>query len=133
MFGIKLTFLNLCDQQTLIKNVTAGSLPGKLPQGFSFVMGLDIKVLSNGQTLQNLPNGSGIQMDFPISSGNQFAVLYWNGSSWVEGSQQLSEDQVSQVVASSADDNLYQIKSTSDAFYKVLTTDKTGTFVLVKK
>lgn len=133
MFGIQLTFLNLCDQQTTLKNVTAGNLPGNIPQGFSFVMGLDVKVLSNGQALQNLPNGSGIQMDFPISGADQFAVLYWNGSSWVEISQQISEDKVSQVAGSSADNNLYQILSSGDAFYKVLTTEKTGSFVLVKK
>lgn len=133
MFGIKLTFLNLCDQQTTIKNITSNNLPGTLPQGFSFVMGLDVKVLSNGQALQNLPNGSGIQMDFPISGGDQFAVLYWNGSSWAEISQQISEDKIAQVVGSSTDNNLYQILSPGDAFYKILTTDKTGTFVLVKQ
>jgi hypothetical protein len=133
MFGIKLTFLNLCDQQTTIKNVTADSLPGKLPQSFSFVMGLDVKVLSNGQAIQALPNGTGIEMDFPISGTDQFAVLYWNGSSWVEISQQISEDKISQVVGSSTDNALYQILSSGDAFYKILTTDKTGVFVLVKK
>lgn len=133
MFGIQLTFLNLCDQQTTLKNVTAGNLPGNLPQGFSFVMSLDVKVLTNGQALQNLPNGSGIQMDFPVSGADQFAVLYWNGSSWVEIAQQISEDKVSQVAGSSTDNNLYQILSSGDAFYKVLTTEKTGSFVLVKK
>jgi hypothetical protein len=133
MFGIKLTFLNLCDQQTTIKSVTADSLPGKLPQGFSFVKGLDVKVLSNGQAIQDLPNGTGIEMDFPISGTDQFTVLYWNGSSWVEISQQISEDKISQVVGSSTDNALYQILSSGDAFYKILTTDKTGIFVLVKK
>jgi hypothetical protein len=36
-------------------------------------------------------------------------------------------------VDASGIDELYQIESDDDEFYKILTTDKTGVFVLVKK
>ncbi|HLO32203.1 MAG TPA: HYR domain-containing protein [Anaerolineales bacterium] len=135
-FGIKLSFFNLCDQQTTIHSVGAGELPGKLPTGFSFVLGLNVDVLTNGQIIKNLPDNSGIEMDFPTynQSQDQFAVLYWNGSEWVEVSQQISIDKLSQTLTLSADDELYQlIQNATQVFYPTLTTDKTGIFVLVKK
>ncbi len=135
VFGVQLSFINLCDQQAAIKGLTTGSLPGKLPNGFTFVAGLNVQILSNGQILQALPDGSGIQLDFPTSGSadDQFTVLYWNGSAWVEITQKTSEDKVSALVDADAANELYQIEFADDAFYKVLTTEKTGTFVLVKK
>jgi hypothetical protein len=135
-FGIKLSFLNLCDQQTTVHSVDSSSLPAKLPVGFSFVRGLKLDVLTNGQSLQDLPDGSGVQVSFPLynQSKDQFAVLYWNGSAWVEISNQLSMDKISETLNLNNGDGLYQlIHSTTDVFYPILTTGKTGTFVLVKK
>ena len=134
-FGIQLSFINLCDQQTTIKGVTAGSLPDQLPNGFTFVTGLNVQILNNGQALANLPDASGIQLDFPTPGGadEQFAVLHWNGSAWVEITQTTSEDKVSALLDANAANELYQIESDDSEFHKVLTTEKTGTFVLVKQ
>jgi hypothetical protein len=135
VFEVKLAFINLCDQQAAIKGVTAGNLPDTLPNDFTFVAGLDVRILSDSEVLQDLPDGSGIQLDFPISGGvdDHFAVLYWNGNAWVEVTQKTSEDKVSTLVDVNAAIELYQIESAGEALYKILTTEKTGTFVLVKK
>lgn len=134
-FGIKLSFINLCDEQTMLKGISASRLPGKLPSGFTFVAGLDVKILSEGEVLQALPDGSGIQLDFSTSGGedNHFAVLYWNGSAWVEITQKTSEENVSALVDTNTANEFYQIDSADGDVYKVLTTEKTGIFVLVKK
>ena len=135
-FGIKLSFLNLCDQQTTIHSVDANGLPGKLPAGYSFVRGLKLNVLTNGQLLQNLPDGSGVQMSFPLynQSRDSYAVLYWDGSKWVEVSTQLSIDKIPQTLTINTGDELYQlVQNVTDVFYPILTTGKTGVFVLVKK
>ena len=132
-FGIQLSFFNLCDQQAAIEGITADSLPGKLPNGFTFVTGMNIQIFSDGEVLPTLPDGSGIQMDFPASDGEQFAVLYWNGTTWIEIMQKTSEDNVSSLVDANPVNELYQIESADGNFYKILTTEKTGTFVLVRK
>jgi hypothetical protein len=135
-FGIKLTFFNLCGDQTTVHSVGAGDLPAPLPSGFSFVRGLKIDILTNGQVLQDLPDGAGVEMDFPLYQQlpDHSAVLYWNGSQWIEISQQISKDQISQMLSVTASDELYRlIQNTTQVFYPTLTTDKTGIFVLVQK
>jgi len=133
-FGIKLSFMNLCDHQTIPNSINVNNLPGNLPEGYSFVMGLDLKISSKNQAIENLPNGTAIQMDFPISGGSKdkFAVLYWNGDEWVEISQQINSDEISQTVNGNTDE-FYQIQAGLDGFYQIITTAKTGIFVLVKK
>jgi hypothetical protein len=113
-FGIKLSFTSLCDYQATLNSINANNLPGPLPNDSTFVLGLNLSIMKDNQVIENLPSGSGIQMDFPALGGSQdqFAVLYWNGSEWIEVSPQPSSD---------------------DNFYQVSTTDKTGIFVLVKK
>jgi hypothetical protein len=134
-FGVQLSFFNLCDQQTTIKDITSSNLPGKLPNDFTFVMGLNLQILNDGEVLPDLPDGSGIQLGFPASGDpdDQFAVLYWNGSAWVEITQKTGEDKVSELLETNATNEFYQIESGDPEFYKVLTTEKTGSFVLVKK
>ena len=134
-FGIKLSFLNLCDQQTTLKSVGASELPGKLPDGYTFVKGLNVDVLSANQVIADLPSGTGVEIDFPITGGSkdQFAVLHWNGSAWVEISQQVRSDNISQTLGNNTGNELYQVQNTIADFYQVLTTNKTGIFVLVKK
>ena len=144
-FGIKLSYFELCDQQTTVHKIDTSDLPAKLPAGFSFVMGLNIDVLSDGQIIEELPAESGIEMDFPLynQSQDKFAVLYWSAEDgdgkgeWIEVSKQIGMDKISQAV--STGDDLYQLvnKSSSQGFtnlfYQTLTTNKTGVFVLVKK
>lgn len=140
-FGVTVTFFHLCDYEATLNNITATNLPGQLPNGTSFVMGLDILVLSHGQDIQSLPNRTGIQMDFPAGLKDQFAALYWNDEDgngdgeWIEISQQIKSDEVAQVMSANPADELYHISATAadGDLYKILTTEKTGIFVLVKK
>jgi hypothetical protein len=114
-FGVKFSFVKLCDFQTTINSLGLDQLPGKLPDGFTFVMDLKMSLFKGNQTAQDLPEGASVQLDFPMAGGatNQFAVLYWNGSAWIELSPQDDNDQNSQMLS--------------------IVTDKVGTFVLVKK
>ncbi len=113
-FGIKLSFMSLCDYQTTLDNIDIKDLPGILPNGYSFVRGLNLSILSGGKVIDELPSGTSIQLDFPMLSGSrdQFAVLTWNGSEWIEVPPQSSDD---------------------PGFYRVITTNQTGLFILVKK
>lgn len=132
--GVKLSFINLCDHQTSVEGVSADNLPGELPAGASLVAGLDVTVLSNGQAIETLPAGAGIQMDFPTGAGAEYAVLYWDESSgeWIQVSQELNSGEASQALNGS--EGLFQlVDDVADLFLQILTTDKTGIFVLVQK
>lgn len=113
-FGIKLSFTGLCDYQTTLDDIGRDELPGALPDGHSFVMGLDLRILKDNEAIEELPDGTSVLLDFPRlgDSSGQFAVLHWNGNEWVEVSQQAGGDL---------------------NFYQISTTDQTGIFVLVKK
>jgi len=134
-FGIKLSFLGLCDHQTTLNDISPDNLPGALPDGYAFEMGLGVSILSENQAIEELPNGTGIQMDFPILSGSkdQFVVLYWDGSQWIEVSEQISAEEISQFVDGNSGNELFEVDTELDTFYQVLTTNKTGIFVLAKK
>lgn len=141
-FGIKLTFFNLCDQQTSIHSVGETDLPLKLPTGYTFVRGLKVDVLTNGQLLKELPGTSGIEMDFPLNkqARDQFAVLYWSDPDgdgkgrWIELTEQINASKISELLGISTGEELYQlIHNAAIGFYPILTTEQTGIFILVKK
>ena len=134
-FGIKLSFINLCNQQTILNAIDVNNLPGQLPNGLTFVMGLNLNILSQNQILGDLPNGTGVQISFPISgsSVDPYEVLHWNGNEWIQISQQINNDQLTHVLGMNAEDEFYQVQDATSGFYQILTTGKTGSFVLVKK
>jgi hypothetical protein len=141
-FGIKLTYYNLCDYQTTIHSVGAKELPAALPNGFSYVMGLHVDVLSQGQIIKNLPNGTGIEMDYPLNtiSHDKLALLYWNDpdgdgkGEWIEVTKQLGKDKIFKALTILSADEFYKLlTTTTDTFFPTLTTDKTGIFILAKK
>jgi len=142
--GIKITLLNLCDYQSSMTSTKVGDLPDQLPAGYSFVMGLDVDVLSKGQLVKDLPAGSGVEIDYPVNktSKDQFVVLYWsdeNGDGkgeWLKISQELTLDKIPHALISDAKDELYRINDSSllaVPFYQIITTKKTGIFILVSK
>ena len=141
-FGIKLTYYNLCDYQTTLHSVGAKELPAPLPAGYTYLIGLDVDILSHGQIVKNLPKGTGIEMDYPLNkeSRDKLALLYWNDpegdgkGEWITVTQQLGKDKIYQTLSLTAEDELYKlITASSDPFYPALTTDKTGIFILVRK
>jgi hypothetical protein len=142
-FDVKFVFHNLCDNQTIITNVIADKLPGKLPAGYSFLKGLDVRAMIQGSIVKSLPSGTGIQIVFPIPNGiqDQYAVLYWNDENgdgkgeWIEISQSIKSNLLSQVILDDPENKLYHIDLDPNEvdLYKIITTEKTGIFVLVKK
>jgi hypothetical protein len=133
--GVRLSFMNLCDRQTAVHGLSLGDLPAELPDGMSYAAGLVVDLLVDGERIETLPAGAGIQLDFPAAGDHEYAVLYWDESQaeWVEISAELSQENIAQVVQTG--DEMYHLVNGSleDAFCQVLTTARTGVFVLVKK
>jgi hypothetical protein len=141
-FGVRFTFYNLCEQQARIGSLVAADLPAPLPSGYSYVKGVSVEILTNGQVIQELPDGTGIEMDIPFfnASPERFILLYWKdpdgdaGGEWLEVSEPLSRDQIASALNAESANELYKLATAaSDRFYPGLTTQKTGIFVLVRK
>ena len=134
VFGVRLSFMELCDHQAIATEVREDDLPAELPEGFSFMLGLDLSILSGGQALETLPAGAGVQLDFPVPAG-EYAVLFWDEAAgeWVEVSAPLEAGNVAEALGSDEGDGLYHLRPGRAGFLQVLTTDKTGIFILVQK
>jgi len=142
-FGIKVTFHNLCDYQAAIADVQADTLPAPLSSEYSFVQGLNVLVLFEQQVVKDLPTGAGVQLDFPVPANtqDQFTVLLWDDQDgdgkgeWLNVTQLIKDQELSKILSADPNDELYELVPTKtlEAFYRVITTEKTGTFVLVKK
>jgi HYR domain len=139
VFGVKVTFHNLCDHQTIITDIESNTLPGQLPGSVTFVQGLNVTVLFEDALVKELPLNSGIQLDFaiPVDSQDQFAVLLWDDENkeWLDVTQTMKDEDLAKMLAADSEDELYQIvpTETTKALFRILTTEKTGTFVIVKK
>lgn len=138
-FGMRVTFHNLCEHQALITSIDSDTLPAQLPAGAIFEKALNIQVLFDGQLVKELPLGTGIQLDsaIPENTQAQYAVLLWNDENkeWLDITQLMKDEELSKMLSTDAEDELYQIEPTETmkAFYRILTTEKFGTFVIVKK
>jgi hypothetical protein len=141
--GIKITFHNLCDYQAAVTGAQVDTLPAPLPLGSSFVQGLNVLVLFEQEVIKDLPTGAGVQMDFPISANtqDQFAVLLWDDQDgdgigeWLDVTQLIKDQELARVLSADPNDELYELVPTKtfETLYRVVTTEKTGTFVLIKK
>ncbi len=138
-FGIRVTFHNLCDHQSIIDDVDLNSLPAELPDGLSYIDALNIAVLFEGDLVKELPLGTGVQLDFPITANAQdeYAVLLWDNENneWLDVTQIMKDEDLSKTLSTDTADELYQIvpTETTKALYRILSTENTGTFVIVKK
>jgi hypothetical protein len=139
--SVKITFINLCNYKATIGKMDAATLPGPLPGNVTFVMGLDVLVLDKNGPVKALPFATGVQLDFPAGTKDQFAVLYWldedgdGKGEWIEITQELPIAKLWQALRTSSNDEFHHVLPSfpNDKTYNVLTTDKTGIFVLVKK
>ena len=116
-FGIIITFHNLCGYQSIITRVDSNALPGQLDGGMSFANGINIALLLNGEIVEELPAGSEVEVNFPISQdSDNFTALQWDhaGHSWLEFPQG-------------------QPANSMNNFYQVVTTESAGTIVLASK
>ncbi len=84
--GAKITFVNLCGYQAIAEEVLAEGLPGTLPGDASYVNGVSISVFQDGKLTSPLPNDASILLGLPTPAGSagEYAILYWDGSKWVE-------------------------------------------------
>jgi hypothetical protein len=89
-----------------LQGLTADDLPGNVPDGSTFASALSVQ-LSAGEV--NLPGSLTVSFNVSGKTG-PFAMLHWDGTSWVEVPGTLTED----------------------GHYEA-TVDFTGTFVLVSK
>ncbi len=142
-FDIEITFYNLCEHQAVITEMDSNILPGQIPDGYSYIKGLNVTMLFDHQVVKNLPKDAGVQMDFPIpaNSKEEYAVLFWqdkdynSGGEWVEVTQLIQSNELDKIMSTDAKDEFYRIEPTeaTKGLFQVLTTEKTGTFIIVKK
>lgn len=138
VFGVNITFHNLCDHQAVVTEVTSDNLPGQSPNG-TFVKALTVDILAEGTLIKQFPQGSGLQLDFtiPADSQDQYAVFLWDAENkeWLDVTQLMKDEDLSKMLTTDTEDELYQIipTETTKALYRILSTEKTGTFVIVKK
>ena len=101
--------------------------------------GLNINVLLNGQLVNELPTGTGIQLDFPVPANtqDQYAALLWDNEKkvWLDVTQLMKDEELMKTLSTDTEDGLYQIipTETLKTFYRILTIEKSGTIILVKK
>lgn len=138
-FNIKVTFHNLCDHEAMLNRMDSDTLPEQLPDGVTFAMGLNVTVFFGGNPVNELPASAGVQLDFPIpvDSQDQYAVLLWDdeNNEWLDVTQLMKDEDLAEMLSKESDDGLYQIEptDTSKSLYRILSTELTGTFVIVKK
>jgi hypothetical protein len=131
-FGVVVTFHNLCGYQAAISDLNSASLPASLPDGYTFVNGLDVRVLDQGTQLDVLPVNTGIELDFPSPGTAEYMLMYWDGLQWLEITEGADAENLTSLLANATGNELYRLNA-STGHSKALTTEHTGTFVLAKK
>ena len=85
--GDFVTLANLCEYDAALEEVLETELLGLLSNNVQFVSGLNVVLLQDGNPVTSLPEGTNITVAFKIPSGMEgenFAILRWDGSKWVE-------------------------------------------------
>lgn len=102
----------LCGYQSSLTMEVADALPGKLPGGSKLEKALSYTLTKDGIVYVDLPDGTMASVRFQVgSSTGPFSILYWNADSaqWVDLGGSLADG------------------------YFSISTNKTGTFILITK
>lgn len=65
-------------------SLTLDELPARIPEGKAFVTELTVKLLLDGEEIDEAPRGVQVAFDIPADLEAVFTVLFWNGTEWVE-------------------------------------------------
>ena len=87
--GDQVIFAILCGYEAMLDAITEDELPGALPDGNEYASGLNVALMQAGNAVDKLPSGTDMTVSFTIPAGMEaetFAILHWDGSSWVEES-----------------------------------------------
>ena len=98
--GDFVTFANLCHYEAMLDTVPEDELPSALPDGDQYASGLNVTLMLDGSTVDELPSGTSMTVSFVISAGMEgetFAILRWDGNSWVEESVSVENGYVKAV------------------------------------
>ena len=105
-------FGDLCGYDAVLDAIPEDGLPDELSNGAQYASGLNVTLLQDGTGVDPLPDGMSMTVAFQIPSGMEtesFAILRWDGGSWVEENVSLADG------------------------YVMTTSTTTGTFILVVK
>lgn len=107
--SFNLVFSNLCGgyKGTVEFLLSSASLPGALAGGETFLNGFSVGILKDGVSVP-LPAAAQISIEFIVPAndlGKNLAIMFWDGSKWVE------------VEGGALNGNIYQATVTSSGFY----------------
>jgi hypothetical protein len=77
-----------------ITSLTLDQLPADLPEGKTFAAELTVKLLLDGEEVDEAPSGVQIAFEIPANADATFTVLFWNGTAWVEVPSTVVDGQV---------------------------------------
>ncbi|MHB8778062.1 MAG: right-handed parallel beta-helix repeat-containing protein [Anaerolineales bacterium] len=63
--------------------VTLEDLPGPLPEGKTFLAGMNVTLLLNGESVDEALGGVQVAFDIPEDAVPPFTILFWDGTGWV--------------------------------------------------
>ncbi|MCX6068795.1 MAG: hypothetical protein NT121_24100, partial [Chloroflexi bacterium] len=94
--GFQVALASLCGYSTIVDQTVEVSMPGNLPDSNSFVGGINLTILQDGNPVNVLPDGAIIILSFEIPagmSGESLALLYWDSAAgaWVEKSATVED------------------------------------------
>jgi len=77
----------MCGYEAALVEETPDSLPGELPEGYTFTAGLTLELFRGGAQIEELEDGT-LQVSFvlPEEVEGELVILYWDAEAgeWVE-------------------------------------------------
>jgi hypothetical protein len=90
------SFASFCGYSALLTEVPEAGIPGDLPEGSTYVGGLDVVLIDkDGQMVKKLPEGSQVTITFQTDNTDaSLTVLFWDAAlgEWVEKNATLDNN-----------------------------------------